>query len=118
MAQTKKKASSASGKKSTAKAINKQRRYIASIVLFGSALLLLAMAIFKGERVWTGLHSFVLGVFGWNAYLAPFLMGYIAVLLATEREGKSIAARSTVIGGFMFIAAALVVGAALLFNGA
>ncbi len=108
MAQTKKKGSSASSKKASSKANNKQRRYIASIVLFASALLLLAMAIVKGERVWTGLHSFVLGVFGWNAYLVPFLMGYIAVLLATEREGKSIAARTTVIGGFMLIAAALV----------
>ena len=108
MPQTKKKGSAGAKKKTAAKAQNKQRRYIASIVLFASALLLLAMAIVKGERLWTGLHSFVLGVFGWNAYLVPFFMGYIAVLLATEREGRSITARSTVIGGFMLIAATLV----------
>ena len=104
MAQKKK---NSSAKKATPKA-DKQRRYIASIVLFASALLFLAMATVTGENVWTGLHTFVLGVFGWNAYLVPFLMGYIAVLLATERDGKSIAARSTVIGGFLLIAAALI----------
>lgn len=108
MPKTTKKSSSGASKKPTPKANTKQRRHIASVVLFASALLLLAMAIFKGEMVWTFLHSFVLGFFGWNAYIVPLLIGYIAVLLATDRDSKSITARSTVIGGFMLIAAALV----------
>lgn len=108
MAQTKNKKGAKANKKSAPKANNKQRRYMSSIILFASALLMFAMAVVKGEHLWTGLHSFILGVFGWNAFLVPVLMGYLAVLLATEREGKAIAARGTVVGGFMLIAAALV----------
>ncbi len=109
MAPTKKKSSAkGASKRTTQKTNKKSNRYMSSIILFAIALLVFAMAVVKGENLWTSLHSFILGLLGWNAFLAPVLMGYIAVLLATDREGKSIAARGTVVGGFLLIAATLV----------
>ena len=110
MAQSKKK-SSPPGKKSSAavkKSNSKQKRHIASVVLFAAAALILFIAIIKGEHLWTYLHMFIMGMFGWNAYLIPFLLGYIAVLLAADSESRTITGRTMIISGILFIAASMV----------
>lgn len=107
MAQTKKKPAkqSASAKKSED---NKQKRYVASVVLFAVAVLALFIAIIKGERLWAGMHMFVMGLFGWNAYLVPILLGYIAVLLATDKPSRTVTGRALIISGILIIAASIV----------
>ena len=105
MSKTKKRGTaSTKSKKPTPSKQSKQNRYIASIVLFAGAILLFALAIVKGERLWTYMHSFVLGLFGWNAFVVPVVLGYVAVMLATDREARSVAARTLVVTGVLIIA--------------
>lgn len=82
------KSKSSSPAKSAAKARKEDtaKRYIASVVLFASAVLFFCIAIVKGEAAWTALHSFMLGLFGWSAYVWPTVMLYSAVLLAMDKD--------------------------------
>lgn len=57
----------------------------AAVLLFAGAVLLLCLAIIKGESLWGWLHNTLMGLFGICAYILPILVGYLAVLCAMER---------------------------------
>lgn len=60
-----------------------------SVVLFVVALLMLAFVLLPLDGGWKAVHNFFMGLFGWTAYAAPVLLGYIAILLAKgSTKGK------------------------------
>ena len=77
-------------------------RYVASIVLFASAILLFCIAVVEGEVVWKWLHDVWLGVTGFAAYVWPAVVLYTAVLLAMDKE-KGAVIRATVSAGVLLL---------------
>ena len=66
------------------------RNQTAAVLLFASAILLLCITLIKGASLWGWLHNLFLGLFGVCAYLLPFLIGYVAVMCALERNYGSV----------------------------
>ncbi|MBQ9861839.1 MAG: DNA translocase FtsK [Clostridia bacterium] len=66
------------------------RNQTAAVLLFASAILLLCITVIKGASLWGWLHNLFLGLFGVCAYLLPFLIGYVAVMCALERNYGSV----------------------------
>lgn len=62
----------------------------AAVLLFAGAILLLCITLIEGASLWGWLHNLVLGLFGVCAYLLPFLIGYVAVMCALERNYGSV----------------------------
>ncbi len=80
------------GKKAAAAAENAQRQARA-VLLFAGAVLMMCLAIIPGASLWGWLHTVILGLFGWCAYVIPPVLVYVAVLLALERPINSFRAR-------------------------
>ncbi len=57
-----------------------------SIMFFGSALLLTALVLYKGENVWTIVHNFFKGIFGIFAISLPALLMYMGVVTAKDKK--------------------------------
>ncbi len=98
MAQKRKstKKSGASHAKSRAKTKKEQavsqsaRNQSAAVLLFAGAILLLCIALIPGGSLWGWLHNVLLGLFGVCTYILPFLIGYVAVMCALERNYGSV----------------------------
>ena len=58
-------------------------------ILFAISILLLAVAFVKADAAWLAMHNFVKGSLGICAFVFPFLLMYIAILTAMERQAKS-----------------------------
>ncbi len=82
------------GKKRTTKKEQQARNQLTAIVLFAAGILLLAVAVIKGENVWLALHSFLLGCLSWCAYLVGPLVIATAVMIATDKTGYPMAAKT------------------------
>lgn len=59
---------------------------IKAILLLASAILLMVLVIFPGEAFWSTLRGFMYGVFGFGFILIPFLLGYLAIMTAKEKQ--------------------------------
>ena len=59
---------------------------VKAILLFASAVVLLALVIFPGEALWSGLRGFMYGFLGFGFVLVPFLLGYLAIMTAKEKQ--------------------------------
>ncbi len=57
-----------------------------AILLLVSAVLLMALVIFPGESLWSGLRCFMYGVFGCGFILIPVLFGYLAIMTTMEKQ--------------------------------
>ncbi|MEE0264284.1 MAG: DNA translocase FtsK 4TM domain-containing protein, partial [Acutalibacteraceae bacterium] len=57
-----------------------------SIILIGSALLLLVCVLYPGENVWTIVHNFFKGIFGIFALAIPGILMYLGVISAKEKK--------------------------------
>ncbi len=66
------------------------RNQTAAVLLFAGAILLLCITLIRGASLWGWLHNLTLGLFGVCAYLLPFLIGYVAVMCALERNYGSV----------------------------
>ncbi|MBQ9860226.1 MAG: DNA translocase FtsK 4TM domain-containing protein [Clostridia bacterium] len=73
---------------------NSARRQIQAVILFAVAVLVFCLAVIKGENVWTWLHDFLLGLFSFSAYVLPLLLGFVAIMLALEKDTGSVATRT------------------------
>ncbi|MGN0518528.1 MAG: DNA translocase FtsK [Acutalibacteraceae bacterium] len=60
-----------------------------AIILFAISVFLLAVACIKADAAWLAMHNFVKGSLGICAFVFPFLLMYIAILTAMERQAKS-----------------------------
>ncbi len=57
-----------------------------AILLLVAAVLLLALAIFPGAVFWETIRGFFYGLFGVGFILIPFLLGYLAIMTAKEKQ--------------------------------
>jgi len=80
----KKKASRSSGRRKKSPP-TQARRQMWAVVLFALGLLLLALTIIEGDRLWRSIHSFIFGLFGWSAYFLPPLMIYISIITSLDK---------------------------------
>ncbi len=94
MAQTKKKPSStkrgrsskSSRSKAQAPAKKRLNPQVKAILMLASAVVLLVLALFKGEHFWNWLHCVMFGLFGFCSYLLPVALGYFAIMTAKEKQ--------------------------------
>ena len=59
---------------------------VKAILMLAGAVVLLVLALFKGEHLWHWLHSFMFGMFGFCSYLLPVALGYFAIMTAKEKQ--------------------------------
>lgn len=81
-----------SSKKQT-QAATKATRQLHSVIWFAVAIFLMFVVFIKGEHVWTVLHNFMFQLFGWTAYVYPFLLGAVAIIFATDKLSSNINAK-------------------------
>ncbi len=101
MAYTKKKASSSkrgrpaknSKTKNTAYTKSRLNPQVKAILMLASAIVLLVLALFKGEHFWNWLHSVMFGIFGFCSYLLPVALGYFAIMTAKEKTVNRLGAK-------------------------
>ena len=77
---------------------NKRNREIAAIILLIVGVLTFFAAVIKGESGWNHFHNFVLGVFGFCAFVVPVLLIYLAVIVSLDKFSKTIIAKSVEVG--------------------
>ncbi len=63
-----------------------------AVILFGVAIVLMALVIFRLDSLWALLHDYLLGLFGWTAFIIPIYVGYVAWMLSKgiQSKGKAI----------------------------
>ena len=106
MATKKKSASHKSGsrtstaKKPSSKAAEKisreqtsARQQMRALLLLAVAVLLFCMAVIRGENAWSWLHNLLLGLFSFNACIIPFLLAFVAIVLALEKNEDGLSGR-------------------------
>ena len=69
------------------------RRQMKAVILLAVAVLLFFIAVIPGEHVWTWMHRCLLGLISYSAYVLPLVLGFVAVMLALEKDGGSVAVR-------------------------
>ncbi|MBQ8684246.1 MAG: DNA translocase FtsK [Clostridia bacterium] len=79
------------------------RRQVQAVILLAVAVLTFCLAVIPGENVWTWLHNLLLGLFSFSGYILPFLLGFVAVILALEKDSSSVALRSWECGIFVVL---------------
>ena len=70
--------------KSAQKASNNKQ--MGAIILFAVALFLAFLAFLKGGGVWLVLQNVFFGLFGVMAYVIPFLLIAVAILISMDRD--------------------------------
>lgn len=74
-----------------------------AIIFFGSAVLLFALTLYKGENVWNMVHNFFKGVFGCLAFLWPCLLTYLGIITAKEKEINGRTVNKLVLSGLAIV---------------
>ncbi len=101
MASTNKKASTAKRGRPSSKSKSKNTQpkpaglnpQVKAILMLASAVVLMVLALFKGEHFWLWLHSVLFGIFGFCSYLIPFALGYFAIMTSKEKRMNRPAAK-------------------------
>ena len=77
------------GSSSSRGSAEKKRRMnpqVKAILLCAAAVLLLALVFIPGGSLWLAAHRFMFGLFGVGAILIPFVLAYLGVMTAKEKE--------------------------------
>ena len=80
---------------------------VKAILLFAFAILLMVMALFKGESVWCAVRGFFYGIFGFGFVLIPVFLGYLAILTAKEKQVSRLATKITLSTFIILLASSL-----------
>ncbi len=88
---TKKKKKTAAAKKA-APSYAKQKY---AVIWFAVAIFLACVVFIKGQNVWTAIHNFMFGIFGVTAYFYPFLLGFVAVIIALDKTKSTMGVKIT-----------------------
>lgn len=64
-----------------------------SAMLFALGALILAFALIKGESAWNSIHNIFLGMFGWTAFIIPFVLIYVSVMIAMDKSRQTVQGR-------------------------
>ena len=75
------------------KAANGARQQINAIILLAVAVLVFCFSIIEGENVWTWIHQVLLGIFSFSAYVLPLLLGFVAIVLAMDKDTGTLSVR-------------------------
>lgn len=67
---------------------NKQKNQTRAIILFACSIFLACLILIKGDNLWNWAHNAILGVLGTWAIVAPFLMIYVAISSALEKDSS------------------------------
>ena len=67
---------------------NVAKKQLSAVLFVAVAVFFLCVVFIKGQNVWLWLHNLVFGIFGITAYYFPFLLGFIAIALAMDKEIK------------------------------
>ena len=66
------------------------KKQVSSIVIWMVSVILLALTFFPGESLWTVIHSTILGVLGFKAFLWAGLLIYFGYLLTKQKNETQI----------------------------
>jgi len=113
MAPRKKTTAKSKGKGKTTKTNLQAQKQMWAVVLFALGILLGALTLVEGDRLWKGIHDRLFGLFGWSAYFLSPLMIYIAVVAAMDKPLSSIKAKLWQMGVLIF----MISGAIQIFSG-
>ena len=97
----KSKASTATAITKNKKEMTESRRQMTSVMLFAVSVFLLCVVFIKGQKVWLWMHNVLFGIFGFCAYILPFLLGWVAVMFALNKLSGSI--RNKIIEAYVFV---------------
>ncbi len=67
---------------------NAEHKQIASFIGFFFALFMLAVVVIDAGSVWGALRNFFFGLFGINAFIAPFFIGFISIMSALGKDDR------------------------------
>lgn len=81
------------GKQKKTQLAARASRQLYSVIWFTMAVFLMFIVFIKGENLWTVLHNFLFRLFGFTAYIYPFLLGAVAIIFATDKLSSSINAK-------------------------
>jgi len=84
------------------------KRQKTAIILFASAVLFGCIVLIKGENVWTFLHDAMRGLFGYCAYIWPFMLLYLSIAFAVNKPLGNIATNLAGIGAFTTLIGGLI----------
>ncbi len=59
---------------------------VKAIIMLAIAVVLLILALFRGEHLWRWLNSVLYGFFGFCSFLVPVVLGYFAIMTAKEKQ--------------------------------
>ena len=102
---------SGTAKKSSSKAKTQTdagKKQLIAVILFAAAVFFLCVVFIKGQNVWEWMHNAVFGIFGITAYFYPFLLGFIAVVLAMDKVSNSIIAKAVEVSVLVILISAAV----------
>ena len=88
-----KKKKSTAAKTESRKGAASSNRQLNAVIWFTVAVFLMCVVFIKGENIWTHIHNFMFGVFGVMAYFYPFLLGFVAVLVAMDKANGTMGAK-------------------------
>lgn len=74
------------------------KRQKAAIILGALGVFLLFVDFIKGESAWLGIHNSLFGLFGFCAFLIPFILFYVAFIFSKDKPLGSISANLTSTG--------------------
>ncbi len=77
-------------------------KQITSLIFFFVALFMCAVVFIDAGSVWGALRNFTFGLFGLNAFIVPFFMGFVCVVAAIGKDSKKY--KIKVIEGFTLFA--------------
>ena len=77
------------------------RRQRTAILLVVIAVLLMAATLFRGEKLWLGIHDTIFGLFGICSFAWPLILIYVAYLTAVDKSKVSV--RNNIIGASIFV---------------
>ncbi len=81
------------GKQKKTQLAARASRQLYSVLWFTLAIFLIFVVFIKGENLWTVIHDFMFRMFGFTAYIYPFLLGVVAIIFATDKLSSNINAK-------------------------
>ena len=89
-----------------------EHRQISAIILFAVAIFILCVTLIPGGNLWALLQNLFFGLFGIGAYIWPFVLIYIAVMLSIDKAFGDVEI-SVFLTGFLII---MICGAVHIFS--
>lgn len=65
-------------------------RQLWAIIVFALGVLFASVTLIKGQNIWSLLHNFILGLFGWSAFLIAPIFFYIAIMATMDKPLGSV----------------------------